>query len=311
MRLTAAAVLFTLVVAGGGPVRLGAQSAATFKSAVNLVPISASVRDHRGRLVTTLAAADFEVFDKGERRRIVDFQVDTAGAVSVAVLLDVSGSMRIGPKLALAREVMKALAGSLHDGSDEIGLFTFASELQAEQPFTIHAAQLENAVDAAEPFGTTSLYDAIAQTARQLALRDAPRRAILVVTDGLDNSSQLAPSEVSAIASSIDVPVYVIVAVPPIDHVQYLQRDAVKPVAPTGDLRDLAWWTGGDLVWVDAAKDAVVRVKEVLSELRHQYLIAIESSDAPEWRPLDVRVRRRNLTVRARSGYFARETGSK
>jgi len=220
------------------------------------------------------------------------------------------GTTGVGPKLALAREVMKALAGGLRDGRDEIGLFTFSSELEVEQPFTLHAAQLEDAVDLAQPFGTTSLYDAIAQTARQLALRDAPRRAILVVTDGLDNSSQMAPSEVSALASSIDVPVYVIVAVPPIDHAQFLQRDP-RTAQPTGDLRDLAWWTGGDLLWVDAAKDAAVRVSEVLSELRHQYLIAIESSDASEWRPLDLRVRRRNLTVRARSGYFGREAGSK
>src|SRR5215470_15581604 len=70
----------------------------TFKSSVEVVPITAIVRDRHGRMVTTLTAADFEVLDKGERRSILDFRTDQASPITLAVLVDTSGSMRVGPK---------------------------------------------------------------------------------------------------------------------------------------------------------------------------------------------------------------------
>lgn len=300
-----------LLALSGGFRSAEAQAIATFKSSVNLVPISASVRDRHGKLVTKLSANDFEVFDKGERRKIVDFQVDGNAELSLAVLVDVSGSMRIGGKLAIASDVLNSLSLGLRDGRDEIALFTFDDGLEQQQPFTRHPAQVRNAIASAEPFGTTSLYDAIAQTAKQLAARPAPRRAIVVVTDGIDTSSRMKPAEVSAIAASIDVPVYVVVAVPPADRAAYQANTEVRTaqaVQVTGDVGDLARWTGGDLVSVTTATDAALRISDVLGELRQQYLIAIESSADLEWRPLDLHVRDRSLRVRARSGYFGKGT---
>lgn len=284
------------------------QSPPTFKTSVDLVSISAFVRDRHGRLVTTLKAADFEVFDKGERRAIVDFQFDRASPVAIAMLVDVSGSMRVGSKLAFARRVLEHLVAELHDGRDEVGLFTFDSVLHAEQPFTVHPAAIDSTLGDAQPFGSTSLYDAIAATARHLADRPLPRRAIVVFTDGVDTSSALTPAEVSGLASSIDVPVYIAVTVPPIDYALFVDREVSRTAQSAVDLRDLASWTGGDLLWATSQEGALVRAQQILAELRHQYLIAIESAGQPEWRPLDVRVRNRHLTVRTRSGYFSRET---
>ena len=71
------------------------------------------------------------------------------------------------------------------------------------------------------PYGQTSLYDAIAQTARRVAdvaPGDRHRRAVIVLTDGIDTSSLMKPEEVSALASAIDVPVYVMTVVSPLDH---------------------------------------------------------------------------------------------
>ena len=283
----------------------------TFKSSVDLVPISATVRDRRGRMVTSLTSADFEVLDNGQRRPIIDFQADHSSAITLAALLDVSGSMRIGPKMGLASQVITRLASALQDGRSEIGLFTFDSELHESQPFTSAPLDIERALSHARPFGSTSLYDAIAETARRLQARSAPRRAIVVITDGLDTSSKLTPSEVSSLASSIDVPVYVVVTVPPVDRAEQLGSSA----GPTGerasaDLRELAFWTGGDLLWATAGSETSVRADQILNELRHQYLIAIESALEREWRQIDVRVRDRALTVRARSGYFSRQTAA-
>jgi Ca-activated chloride channel family protein len=302
------AVLLLLGLLGGPDLRAEEpQILPTFKASVNLVPISAVVHDRRGRLVTTLTAADFEITDKGEQRRILDFQLDQTSPLTIALLVDVSGSMRVGPKLAFARLVLERIVADLEDGRDEVGLFTFDKTLHEPQSFTMHRIAIDAALEGAEPFGTTSLYDAIAATARRLEARPSPRRAIVVFTDGVDTSSALTPAEVSALASSIDVPVYVVITVPPIDHARFLDRAAEGVAPPSADLRDLALWTGGDLVWATSPLDASLRAHQILTELRHQYLIAIESATQPEWRPLDIRVRDRRLNVRARSGYFSHD----
>ncbi len=188
MRAIVLAIL--LAVCSGGFTTGSAQSVATFKSSVEVVPINAVVRDRHGRIVTSLAATDFQIFDKGEPRSIVDFQVDRNSPISLAVLLDVSGSMRVGPKLALAAAVAGRLAGELQDGRDEVGVFTFDASLHEQQPFTVHPRLVETAFESADPWGTTSLYDAIAETARRVEARRAPRRAVVVLTDGVDTSSR-------------------------------------------------------------------------------------------------------------------------
>lgn len=284
-----------------------AQPAATFRSSVAMVPISTIVRDRHGRIVTNLTENDFEVFDKGERRSIVDFQIDRDSPISVALLLDLSGSMRIGPKLAFASDVVTRLTSDLRDGRDEVGLFTFDSSLHEQQPFTDHPALLPAALTAASPWGTTSLYDAIAQTAQRLQARRSVRRAIVVLTDGIDTSSRLTPPEVSALASSIDVPVYVVVTVPPIDRVMAADQAVSQTARQSADLRDLAQWTGGDLAWATTPAEAALRASDILVELRHEYVLAIASASGREWRPIEVRVRNRRMSVRARSGYFVGE----
>ena len=283
------------------------QSVATFKSAIDLVPISAVVRDGRGRLVTTLTPADFEISDNGERRRIVDFQVDKASPVTIAVLIDTSGSMRIGTKLDLARRVLGQLAAELADGRDELGLFTFDAELREAQPFTHHPAAVEAALAETQPFGSTSLYDAVAATARELERRSTARRAMLVVTDGIDTSSLRTAAEVSGLASSIDVPVYVVATAPSFDREPAGGRGIERSSTMSADLRDLATWTGGDVMWVSTGEQAALGTHHILAELHHQYLLAIESAPQSEWRSLQIHVRDRRLTVRARSGYFSQE----
>jgi VWFA-related protein len=285
---------------------VSAQDLPVFRSSVELVPISAVVRDGKNRLVTTLTAADFEVLDKGTPQRIVEFQRESAGPLTVALLVDVSGSMRVGPKMVVAAQVIESLKARLDSGKDEAALFTFDSALHAGTPFTGLLSTIRLPAAAMQPFGTTSLYDAIAETARRVAARPPQRRAVVVFTDGVDTSSTLTAPEVSGLASSIDVPVYVVVTVPAIDGRQYVARQEGGPVAGA-DLRDLAQWTGGDLLVATGRDHADQSAAAIVNELRHQYLIAIESSDRREWRPLSVRVRDQRLTVRARSGYFGRE----
>ena len=155
------------------------------------------------------------------------------------------------------------------------------------------------------PFGATSLHDAIARTAERVGAREGRHRAVVVFTDGHDNSSRLTPGEVSGIASSIDVPVYVFAVVPSIDNPLTEFSTNVESSSFTGALGDLAAWTGGDVFVASTPAARSAAAQQIVDELRHQYLIAFESSGASGWHPLVVRARNKDLTVRARSGYIA------
>jgi VWFA-related protein len=187
-------------VQGGAPV-------ASFRSSVDLVRVSAVVRDRKGRFVRDLVVGDFNVLDNGQTRPITDFRHDVAG-VSITVLFDVSGSME--SRLTNAREAATHLFSWLDPERDEAAVFTFDTRLVQLTPFTRGLRSLPPELDLLTPFGATGLHDAIAQTARRLEGREGRRRAVVVLTDGVDNASRLSPSEVSGIASAIDVPVYVI-----------------------------------------------------------------------------------------------------
>jgi VWFA-related protein len=129
---------------------------------------------------------------------------------------------------------------------------------------------------------------------------------VVVFTDGNDTASRLTPSEVSGIASSIDVPVYILGVVPSIDNPTAETATATAARSPlAGGLSDLARWTGGRLFIASTPAERSSAARQIIEELRHQYLIAFESSGKPGWHPLEVRTRVKDLTVRARSGYIA------
>jgi VWFA-related protein len=165
---------------------------------------------------------------------------------------------------------------------------------------------LPDAMKTIVPFGETSLHDAIAQTASRAARREGLRRAIVVFTDGVDNASRLKPSDASGIASQVDVPVYIVGLVHAIDNPdEATSTKSVERSALTGSLSNLAAWTGGHVFMASTAAQRSLVAKQIVDELRHQYLIAIEASGAPGWHPLQIRARNKDLIVRARSGYIA------
>ena len=278
---------------------------ATFRSTVDVVSVAAVVRDKRGRFATGLKKEDFVVREAGAKRDILQFQADTDAPVRLALLFDVSGSMRLADRLEASRQAARYVLGSLRLGAaaDEAAVFSFDMNLQSLQPFTADAAAIESALSRVMPYGQTSLYDAIAQTARRVADTrpgDPHRRAVVVFTDGLDTSSLLTPEQVSAIASEIDVPVYVVTVVSPSER-----EDSETSDAPDSPLRTLAQWTGGDLYVTSAPAHESVAARRIVDELRHQYVLAFQASPASGWHALDVSTRDRDLAVRARHGYTA------
>ncbi len=283
------------------------QAPARFRSSVDVVSVSAVVRDRKGRFVGNLEKKDFIVAEAGEPRRILDFQAQSDGPVKLAVLFDISGSMRMGSKAADARQAARHVFSALRP-SDEAAVFSFDTRLDHVTAFTSNVDKLMAALDKIEPpFGQTSLYDAVAETAKAVASagpgggRMPQRSAVVVLTDGIDTRSRLTSAQVSGIASAIDIPVYIVAVMSVIDDPR--QAASVTAEVQGGSLANLSRWTGGDLFIASAPAHASIAARQIVDELRHQYVLGFEASNRPGWRPLEIRARDRDLTVRSRSGY--------
>jgi len=299
--------LFSIIIAGGVGITATAQTQDApprFRSATEVVTIQASVRTNRGRPVPGLTTNDFEVRDNGQVRPILSLRADRQSPVSLAILVDTSGSMATGPKRALTRQALDSVLAQLRRGEDEVGVFTFDSALHERRGFTSEPLDMKGVLDDFSVFGSTSLYDATAAAARQLAARSAAHKAIIVLTDGTDTSSTMTAPEVSGLASSISVPVYIVATVPSIDQRAMLEAAERAGDSDAADLRDLAEWTGGQLVFASTDVETLTAASSLVHELRQQYVLAIEAAAQREWRRLDIRVKRPSAIVKARSGYF-------
>ncbi|HKY20817.1 MAG TPA: VWA domain-containing protein [Vicinamibacterales bacterium] len=294
MRRIPCVVIVTALLASVHP--SAQEAAAIFRSGVERVAIAAVVRDSKGRHVTGLEARDFELLDDGRARPLIGAWSESSPA-SVAILMDASGSM--ATKMARAKETAQLLVTGLKPGTDEVAYYAFDTTLQQVRPFSKKFSSIDNAWSATRAYGATSLWDAVASTAREVATRQQ-RRALIVITDGVDSASALTPSEVSAIASGLDVPVYMLVIT------FALENDQQDLTALRGPLADLAAWTGGDALEVRDAESALFATTQILTELQHQYVIAFEPGNAPGWHPLVLRTRKPGLFVRARSGYMVK-----
>jgi len=298
-----------LVASSAGPLATAQEPSTTFRSGIEAVSVSALVRNQRGKVVKNLKPTDFVVVDAGVVRQISDFYVGDA-AVSLAVLLDISGSMAIGGNMDRARAAVNVALAKLQNGRDEAALYTFDSALQEVRPFTTQLRRITSVSLEGTPWGTTSLYDAIAVAARRAAERRNPHRAVLVITDGVDTASRMTPPQVSYAASTIDVPVYLLVVSNPLNDpehrltvVEASDEHVQRP--NTATLADLSRWTGGEMALSSEAEDADKALGELMGNLRHKYVISFEPGDRPGWHPLEIRTRNKNLIVHARSGYFA------
>jgi VWFA-related protein len=297
------AALTSVSVAPLSAQSVDSQPQQVFRAVTDVVTIQASVRDGRGRVLSGLTPADFEIRDNGELRQVLSLRSDRQSPLSLALLVDMSGSMRMSAKVAMARQAYDSVVAQLRQGQDEAAVFTFDSVLHERQPFTTDLSKLKGVLTEFDAFGTTSLYDATAAAARRLAERTGAHKAIVVLTDGLDTSSALTAAEVSGLASSIDVPVFIVATVPSVDE-RFMMETSDRPRADAVDLRDLCEWTGGTFVFASTLVETIVTASKLVDELRQQYVLAIEAASASEWRRLDVRVKRPSARVKARSGYF-------
>jgi Ca-activated chloride channel homolog len=277
-----------------------------FRASVQRVALSANVRTRQGRPVTDLTAKDFTLIDSGAERKILDFKTDDS-PVNLALLVDFSGSMGLSAKRQSARDNAFHILSWLQAGRDEAGLYVFDKSLRELQALAPAPGNILAQLDGVrQPYGATSLFDAIAETGRLLSSRAGTRRAVVALTDGADNASQLTAEQVSAIASGIDVPVYVVVVVSPFDRSEQTTIDDPRLIEQVlqGPLANLARWTGGEIYLGIGPAQSSNAARQIVTDLRTQYLIAFEPDGRPGWHPIELRTRDKDHVVRARSGYL-------
>jgi VWFA-related protein len=290
LRLPSALIVTALVA---GVTTVAAQQAPMFTSSTRLVTVAVTVLKN-GAPVTNLTKDDFEVRSNNDIKPIVQFTRDP-GPITAALLLDASGSMEVNAAMLPAETAARELLDDLNSGQDRAGVFSFDKALTVRHDFGPVAPTHRVAVSGLRAFGSTSLYDAVLSTSRATATDGAPRRAVVVFTDGLDNSSTHAAVDVKALVAAIDVPVYILAIVPD----PALRKVAIPPGHP---LEALATGTGGQLFAVSPGASMVLARNTIVNSLRQHYLLAFEPDVRPGWHSLSVRTRQ-NHPVRARAGY--------
>jgi len=294
-----------LVLLSGGPAA-AQEPVATFKSGVDLVSVTAVVRDKKGKVVRSLDTKDFVVAEDGKTRKIISIQSDANAPASIAFLVDSSGSMALGAARQSSRHICDWVLATMDKQKDDAALLSFDTRLITLREFTGSFEHVRTGLDEIGAWGATSIYDAIAGTSARVADRARNRRAVIVLTDGADNWSSYTPQEVAWIASTIDVPVYVFAVGDGVNA----EAAAANPKAEYSPLADLARATGGDFFVANSPALAVTGITRLVDELRHQYLIAFEPSSAAGMRRIEISTKKRDLRVSSRRWYAGGGNGS-
>jgi VWFA-related protein len=215
-KVSVAVLAFVTAVAGPGarqaPVASQQPPArddpARFRSGIELVNVTATVSDADGRFVSGLTGDDFEVFEDGVPQTIVHFSNERV-PVSLGIAIDTSGSME-GEKIRAARDALDRFLGDLLDPSDEIFLYRFSEIPTLLQPWTTDRRRLRRALGGISAGGGTALYDTVAETLPLLRVGQRQKKALLVISDGNDTSSETRPSELRQMVREAELIVYAI-----------------------------------------------------------------------------------------------------
>jgi Ca-activated chloride channel homolog len=281
-----------------------------FGSGTELVVLSAIALDKRGRPVTDLRPEEFRILEEGHPRPLQHFAHGPTLPARLLILVDASGSMSPELKTTSVRMAIVQILSALRP-EDEVALAGFDDGYFGLVPFTRDHSAIEKAFADLRPWGSTALHDALDRAAHDLASHGEGRRAVVVITDGLDTSSQSRPQDVMARSRTLDVPIYAISVVSPVDDPgsKYFAGGAPLGSAAQGAevLAQYAAMSGGAAFVASDFANLKLAADQIVRELAHQYRLGYVPPPGPaRFRRVEVRVTRRDVVVRTRSGYVPR-----
>ena len=302
-------------------------------TSTNLVILNVGVADRRGQAVTNLSQGDFTVYEDGVKQSLVSFE-PTYAPFSLVLLLDMSGST-INFRPTLKQSALRFI-DALGPG-DRVEVVAFNDKIQTLQHFTSDRREIAFAINEAKGRGNTNLYKALRHSLAELAKEGKRRKAIVVLTDGLDTEERsldgrtsaeaktgeeavaaVKPDQSAALRAVLDaadrqgVTIYPL-ALPSADPKTLLpltpQQSAIYASARVR-MQSLADRTGGRLHEIRRLEDMGRLYAEVAAEMRTLYSLAYQSTGARardgKWRAITVEVTRADAIARSRPGYYAR-----
>jgi Ca-activated chloride channel homolog len=269
------------------------------KLSTDIVTLSVSVTDKQNNFVPGLSLQDFEIYEDGIKQDITFFS-DEDAALSIGILLDVSGSLKkhFDKSLKAAGELVKT-----SHPDDDFFLMTFSKKItvQAEGD---DWEEVGKYLRSAEPEGLTAFYDAVYFGLEKVKQGKHRKRALIIISDGQDNSSRYKYGELMELVKEAGVQIYCV----------GIGNTSGNwwGTAGKGLLKDLAGMTGGESFFPRAANMIEDAVDNIALLLRHRYSIGYYSSNTrndKNWRKLKVQLnpswKTSGLRVSAKEGYYA------
>lgn len=260
----------------------------TLRVSVDVVLVNVTVTDSRNETVTGLAQENFELFEDKVQQEIRYFSNEDA-PVSLGVIFDASGSM--DEKAAFARDAaISFLKTSTRE--DEFFLVQFSDYAWLTQDFTTNVSRVESRLASLRTQGSTALYDALYLGLTKVTSGLHSRKALLLITDGVDNHSRYSRGDIRRFLREADVQVYSI----------DLGRALI------GEFSEI---TGGHS-YRTSVNGLWETSRKIAAEMKNQYVLGYVSSNTTKdgtWRKIRVKVdpaaRKGRLSVRAKDGYYA------
>jgi Ca-activated chloride channel homolog len=268
---------------------------------VKLVHLIATVKNKSGQLVGALTKDDFEIYDNGVRQEIKVFERQTEQPLSVALLIDVSGSTAKDLKFELdsASRFLKAL---LSEGKpeDRVAIYKFDYEIMRVSPFTHDFVQLDARLKKISGSAGTALYDAIYLAASEMEGRQG-RKVVIVISDGGNTTSHYDTHEALEAAQLADAIIYPVVVMP-------ITNNAGRNIGGENALTFMAERTGGRTFLPNLGKQMDKAFDDIITELRTEYYMGFYPHDVPltkdRFHTLKLQLKNPELQVSARNGYY-------
>ena len=268
----------------------------TIKVESNLVNVLCTVTDRKGRLIPNLTKDDFIVEEDGRKQEIVSFSKENELPLTLALLLDTSGSVR--QVLPAEKETASAFINTILTPRDLAMVIKFDKVAKVMQDFTESKRRMADAIDLSGPTGNgTALYDALVLAARDHLSMESGRKAMILISDGDDEGSSHRLNDALFAAQSADSIIYSISNI----------VDGAQSGKGPDTLKRLSGDTGGAVFFIRKSSDFTGIFDTIASELRGQYSLAYKSTNTTrdgKFRNIKVLAKETSMTVRARKGYF-------
>ena len=275
---------------------------------VGYVMIPFTVLGDKGLPITDLRNAEFDLMVDGAPVKSDMFEKSVNAPVSFTILLDGSGSMALAGKMDSARAAIGALIAHRRAG-DDFALYVFAeSKAKEVVPFTENPADITRALAKIDPYGKTAFFDALATMPERSRLGRNPSRAIILLSDGIDNASSLTRGALAQQLQGIAVPIYSLGLREPV-ATTVDRKQPREDLSDIGLLNEVATLTGGKLYLGNTPQQIAEAVSHIEGDLRAQYLIgfAPTGKGGVKYRTISLKLNGRVRAVRVRAGYLGTE----